>query len=228
MVIELVPKAERAYLGEGMGAKSRSADVVTDKGVVHIRTHCSPDFLEQLEMDEGIGIFAHYRSIIRDKEALKRVADLEDGNVVLAYGDDGKIVGYVAFSSPSPLERWGKDGAGPLYELGSIEVSRHWRRRGIAHKMVELAMGDEGVEDKILFLTGFSWHWDLEETGLSKIDYRKMLMRLFEPLGFRHFYTTEPNVNLDTANVLMVRIGARVSKEDRERFLDLAFATNGV
>ncbi len=210
-----------------MGGKDRSTDIVTNRGVVHIRSHCSPDFVDQLEMDEGIGVFAHYRSIVRDKEALKGVAALEEGNVVLAYVDDGKIVGYVAFSNPSPMERWGRDSTLPLYELGSIEVSRHWRRLGIARKMVELAMADEDVEDKIVFLTGFSWHWDLEGAGLSKIGYRKMLMRLFEPFGFRHFYTTEPNVGMDIANILMVRIGARVSTEDRAKFLDLAFATNG-
>ena len=51
-----------------------------------------------------------------------------------------------------------------------------------------------------------------------------MLMHIFEPFGFRHFYTTEPNVMMDTANILMARIGARVSDEDWERFLDLLFA----
>jgi hypothetical protein len=51
-----------------------------------------------------------------------------------------------------------------------------------------------------------------------------MLIDIFEPYGFRHFYTTEPNVNLDIANMLMARIGSRVSVEDQEMFLDLLFA----
>jgi acetoin utilization protein AcuA len=200
------------------------ADLTTRKGVVHIRTYCSPDFVDGLELDEGLGVFPQYRSIIRDKETLKKIAVMEDANLVIAYNEDGKIVGYVAFCYPSPLERWGKNGHGLLYEVGSIEVSRDWRRLGLAKNMVEIAMEDEEYEDKILFLTGFSWHWDMQGTGLTKPNYRKMLVHIFEPFGFRHFYTTEPNVTMDSASMLMARIGARVSDDDRERFLDLLFA----
>lgn len=187
-------------------------------------TRCSPDFVDSLELDEGLGVFPQYRSILRDKEALKEIAALDDGNLIIAYNEDKKIVGYIAFSNPSPLERWGQDGSGLLYELGSIEVSRGWRRHGLAKKMVELALEDDTLEDKILFLTGFCWHWDMQETRLTKPGYRKMLMHIFEPFGFRHFYTTEPNVMMDTANMLMARIGSRVSEKDREGFLDLLFA----
>jgi len=206
------------------GARSRRVDIDTAKGVVHIRTHCTPDFVDSLELGEGLGVFPHYRSIIRDKESMQKIAGLGGANLVLAYDDEGKIIGYIAFAYPSPLERWGENGDGLLYELGSIEVSRNWRRFGIAKKMVEIAVEDEELEDRIIFLTGFSWHWDLEGTALSKADYRRMLMHIFEPFGFRHFYTTEPNINLDSANMLMARIGSRVSAEDQERFLDVLFA----
>lgn len=208
----------------GARKASRTADLTTPKGLVHIRTRCSPDFADSLELDEGLGVFPQYRSIIRDKDTLKEIAALEDANMVIAYNEDGKIVGYVAFSYPSPLERWCKNGHGLLYELGSIEVSRGWRRLGLAKKMLEIALEDDEWEDKILFLTGFSWHWDMQGTGLPKSNYRNMLMHIFQPFGFRHFYTTEPNIIMDSANMLMARIGARVSDEDRERFLDLVFA----
>lgn len=208
----------------GASKPSRTADLSTPQGVVHIRTHCPPDLVDGLELDEGLGVFPQYRSILRDKEALKEIAALEDANLIIAYNDDKKIVGYIAFSNPSPLERWGQDGSGLLYELGSIEVSRGWRRLGLAKKMVEVALEGDEWEDKILFLTGFCWHWDMQETGLTKPGYRKMLMHIFEPFGFRHFYTTEPNVMMDTANMLMARIGSRVSEKDREGFLDLLFA----
>jgi len=208
----------------GARKASRTADLTTPKGVVHIRTRCSPDFADSLELDEGLGVFPQYRSIIRDKDTLKEIAALEDANMVIAYNEDGKIVGYVAFSYPSPLERWCKNGHGLLYELGSIEVSRGWRRLGLAKKMLEIALEDDEWEDKILFITGFSWHWDMQGTGLPKSNYRNMLMHIFQPFGFRHFYTTEPNIIMDSANMLMARIGARVSDEARERFLDLVFA----
>jgi len=208
----------------GARKASRTADCRPPSGVVHIRTHCSPEFVDGLELDEGLGVFPQYRSIIRDKETLKEVAALDGANLVIAYTEEKKIVGYIAFANPSPLERWGKNGRGLLYELGAIEVSRQWRRLGLAKKMVEIALEGDEWEDKILLLTGFSWHWDMPETGLTKPGYRKMLMHIFEPFGFRHFYTTEPNVMMDTANILMARIGARVSDEDWERFLDLLFA----
>jgi acetoin utilization protein AcuA len=149
------------------GARSRTVDIATAKGVIHIRTHCTPDFVDSLELDEGLGVFPHYRSIVRDKKSMKKIAGLQGANLVLAYNDDGKIVGYVAFADPSPLERWGESGDKLLYELGSIEVSRSWRRFGIAKKMVEIAMDDEELEDRIVFLTGFCWHWDLDGTALS-------------------------------------------------------------
>lgn len=208
----------------GARKASKTADLATPKGVVYISTRCSPHFVDSLEMDEGLGVFPQYRSIIRNKDTLKKIAGHEDANLVIAYTEERKIVGYVAFCHPSSQERWGKNGRGLLYELGSIEVSRGWRRLGLATKMVALGLEDEEWEDKILFLTGFSWHWDLQETGLTKPNYRNMLMHIFEPFGFRQFYTTEPNVIMDSANMLMARIGARVSDEDRERFIDLVFA----
>ena len=55
-----------------------------------------------------------------------------------------------------------------------------------------------------------------------------MLMHIFQPFGFQHFYTTEPNINLDSANMLMARIGSRVSAENHERFLDVLFAGDHV
>lgn len=206
------------------GARSRTVDISTAKGVVHIRTHCTPDFVDSLELDGGLGVFPHYRSIVRDKKSMENIAGLSGANLVLACDDEGKIIGYIAFADPSPLERWGKNGDELLYELGAIEVSKNWRRFGIARKMVEIAVDDEELEDRIVLLTGFSWHWDLEGTGLSKAGYRRMLMHIFEPFGFRHFYTTEPNINLDSANMLMARIGSRVSVEDEERFYDVLFA----
>lgn len=50
-------------------------------------------------------------------------------------------------------------------------------------------------------------------------------MALFARHGFRHAYTNEPNIMLDLANMLMVKMGSRVSEADKERFLDLCFAT---
>ncbi|MDY6908191.1 MAG: GNAT family N-acetyltransferase [Chloroflexota bacterium] len=207
--------------------RGRTAALSTERGTIRLKTHCPPQLIEGMELDAGIGVFPHYRSIVWDRERLARIAALEGANVVLAYTDEGKIVGYIAFSYPGPNERWHRDGAGTIYELGSIEVSRDWRRMGIATRMVELAMADDSLEDRIVLLTGYSWHWDLQMAGLKKPGYRTMLMNLFRPYGFRQYYTTEANINLDPYNVLLARIGSRVSEDERERFLDLLFTSDG-
>ena len=201
-------------------AVSKTIEFITNRGMVHIRSYCPPDFLGSLEFDEGIGVFPGYRSMIRDIQGLVEVARDRNSNVVIAYAG-GRIVGYIAFSNPSPLGRWGRGGGGVLYELGAIEVSRGWRLFDIASEMARLALDNDFLEDKIVFYTGFSWHWDLEWSGLSKLQYRKMVVKLFQPHGFKLYYTTEPNINLDFANIFMARIGSRVSEEERERFMEM-------
>lgn len=202
---------------------SITVELDTPKGKLFIRSRCGPDFIEGLEMEEGIGSFARYRSMVHSKEMMVRLSRIESSNVVLAYTEDGKIVGYVIFGEPSRLERWGRLGQGFLYELGSVEVSRNYRGLDIAGKMIELGMAEDWLENRVVIATGFAWHWDLQGTGLSKAEYRRRLMSLFAKFGFRHFHTNEDNIRLDSANFLMARIGSRVDGRGRDRFLDIAF-----
>lgn len=201
---------------------SRTVEITTARGPIAIKTYCPARLVQELDFDPGLGIFPQYRSIIRSKETLVSITELEDANVVLALAVKA-IVGYICFACPDPQERWGKDHLPVFYELGSIEVSRNWRRLGIARAMVEAAMSDEWLEDRIVLLTGFAWHWDLEGTGLDKIGYREMLMHIFERHDFRQYYTNDPDIMMDLANLLMARMGKRVSDADRDRFLDLLF-----
>jgi len=57
---------------------------------------------------------------------------------------------------------------------------------------------------------GLAWHWDTEGVGLPAFEYRRLITRLFTLYGFKEYPTTEPNICMDLANILVVRIGRRV------------------
>ncbi|NPV58944.1 MAG: GNAT family N-acetyltransferase [Actinobacteria bacterium] len=196
----------------------------TPLGRVWITAKASPELIASLKLDEGMGIFAapNYPAS-REKKALERIASNPESNVILAYTDDGRIVGFVAVAPPSQAERWGKLAGRGLVEAMAIEVSRGWRGLGIAEKMMEAGMDDPYFEDKIVICTGYSWHWDLEESGLSKHEYRRMLLKYLEKAGFLYYETDEPNVNLDSANFLTAKVGPRVGTELYEEFEQLLF-----
>src|SRR5215813_6497528 len=193
-------------------------------GSVRILSACSPTFLQSLTLEEGIGRFARYRSIISGIETLATVAALPDANVTIALSPAGKIFGYIECSYPDAVEGWRDNEDGLCYELGAIEVSRNWRRLGLGRTMTALILADPFIDTKVFFLTGYCWHWDLDQTNLSAYAYRNMLVRLFRPFGFRVYLTTNPEITMSSANVLMARIGTRVAAAQIERFQKMLFA----
>jgi acetoin utilization protein AcuA len=197
--------------------------IFSPRGEIRILTYCQPEFIRSLSFDEGIGRFSHYRSIVTSLSTLEKIAELPDGNVTLALSSAGHIVGYVECCYPDPIEGWQDNTDGLCYELGAIEVSRNWRRLGIAHAMVALIVKDPFIEEKVFFLTGYSWHWDLDQTQLSAYAYRNVLVRLFRPFGFRVYHTTNPEIVMSSANVLMARIGSKVTPPQVERFQKMLF-----
>lgn len=194
------------------------------RGDLRILSACPPDFLRALPLEEGIGRFAHYRSIISGVSTLATVAALPDANVTVALCPAGQIIGYIECSYPDPLEGWRDNADGLCYELGAIEVSRNWRRLGLARAMTALIIADPFIETKVFFLTGYCWHWDLDQTGLSAYAYRNMLVRLFRPFDFRVYLTTNPEITMSSANVLMARIGKQVTPAQIERFQKMLFS----
>ena len=99
----------------------------------------------------------------------------------------------------------------------AIEVSTHWRRLGIARQLLSLALEFDTVEEMILVALGLSWHWDLKGSGLSPFRYRYVIARTFEPYHFFECLTDEPNIGMDPANILLVRIGKDVKPEVMEQ-----------
>lgn len=208
--------------GYGRGQAPRMT-VETPKGILVLRSLCPPGSFSGLILDPGLGSFPHYSSMIQKLDLFESIASGEDGNVILALADGNRVVGYACCYYPDEGERWARLGR-LMYEMGAIEVSRNWRGLGIASRLVQLAM-DRGdfYEDKIAYMNGFSWHWDLEGKGLTLAQYRQMMISLMKPYGFREYPTNELNIAIRQENVFLARIGSRVQPKDIRRFHRLLF-----
>lgn len=224
---EVVPGGETLPLGDDCFTSDQGPgkDWYTSKGLLHLRTRCPAARVETLELDSGLGIFWNFRPdcLKRQKQILLNIARNPQGNVTLACDQSGTIVGYVLFCPPSKNERWGVRGPRELLELGALEVSRRWRGLGIIKRLLRLAFADPWMDDKITFTMGFCWHWDLAETGMTKWEYRKMLMHTFSTAGLEEYATDEPNIRMDPANFLMARAGPHVPASSMAEFIRILF-----
>lgn len=183
----------------------------TPAGPLFLRGLCSSSFVEGLKADEGLRAFA--RRPEREHQLLISVAQRPENMLTLAYTATGKIVGQVMLA---PAEGWWQ-GIGDVYEI-AVEVSTGWRRLGIAHQLLSFALEFEWLEEYLILGLGLSWHWDYEGLGLSRFDYREMIARLFAAYGFAEYLTSEPNIRMDPANILAVRIGRKLDSESTNRF----------
>jgi acetoin utilization protein AcuA len=68
---------------------------------------------------------------------------------------------------------------------------------------------------------GLDWHWDLQGTGLDAGGNGDLLRKLLLPAGFREVHTSEPNVAMHASNLLLMRVGTRVTAA-RQAVLDEA------
>ena len=129
---------------------------------------------------------------------------------------DGVVVGYVAALDPQPGTRFAS--LPWCLEVGAIEVATGWRRGGVASALLRFAVEPDPFEDRILIASGLSWHWDLDQSGLSAVAYRRLLGRVFEAAGFEVLRTDEPEIAYDPANLFVARIGSRVPPARRAAF----------
>ncbi len=194
----------------------------TPLGRVTVKGNCPPGSFNGLELENGLGHFAHYSSIIRSVDSFEKAAQKRGGRVTLAILEPNLIVGYGLCWYPDETDRWSLLGD-LMYEMAAVEVSRNFRGMGLARLIMDVTMDDDFFEDKITYMVGLSWHWDLEGKGLTAAEYRRLMMDLYRRYGFREVYTNEPNIALRPENVMMIRIGSRVSEEDQKRFRYLRF-----
>ncbi len=190
---------------------------------ITLKSHCSDEVVAALSVERGLGVFSDHNPTL-ERERLRQVAERPDGNVCLAYTDEGFIVGYVACYLPEPDNRWGQSHLPELYELGAVEVSRNWRGLKLGKQLVAFAATDPAWSELIVISQEFSWHWDLRNSGLEVSVYRERLREVMAAGGFELFETTEPNIAFFPHNFFMARIGSQVSPESRQRFFDLLVA----
>ena len=212
VVYPLARRAQRA--GRLPGWEPRAGEHQAPGGPLVLRDRCPASLLRRLEVDPGIHAFV--RDPGEEREVLARIAEEPAGEVVVAHTPEGVVVGYVAVLDPEPGTRFAN--LPGLLEVGAIEVASGWRRGGVASALLRFAVEPDPFEDLILIASGLAWHWDLEQSGLTAVAYRRVLGRVFEAAGFEPLRTDEPEVAYDPANLFVARVGSRVPPARRAAF----------
>ena len=195
----------------------------TPKGDIRIFSFCRPEQIQQYNFDRHFGIRDDFKSLFTQRESLAQSAAREGANLVLALAGAEDIIGYGLLAYPDEGERWAELGAEIMMELKAIEVGRSYQSCGIAPGIVKMLLTYPRIEEKIIYLVGYSWTWDLKGKNLTGQEYRQMLVKLFEPFGFKEYETNEPNICLRPENILMCRVGQKVTRKIKDRFKWLRF-----
>ena len=191
---------------------------LSPRGEVIVRSFFSPDQIASLTFRNVQTKYARYRPLVSHKEKLAERASKPDANVTLAHTRDGEIIGFGILEYPPPEERWARVGDRAAMEVSAIEVNKPWRSRGISERILQLLLDHPLKEDRILYMVGYSWTWDLDGKEMPAMAYRNMLMKLFSRHGFKSYQTNEPNVMLRPENLFMARIGSHVPEEVQKKF----------
>ena len=199
--------------GSGSAYISRAKTYKTAREPFFLQSCCSPALVERLQADEGLRAFA--RTPQREHQLLLTLARQTANRLTLAYTPAGKIVGQATLA---PLDGWWQ-GIGNAYEV-AVEVSPAFRNLGVAHQLLSLALDFESVEEYLILGLGLSWHWDYAGLGMSRFHYRELIARLFAAHGFAEYLTSEPNIRMDRANILVARLGRCLREESMNRFFE--------
>jgi GNAT superfamily N-acetyltransferase len=189
----------------------RRSTFETAAGSLILHSLCPPSLVASLRADRGLHAFARVPQ--REHQLLLGIAERPDCALTLAYTSTGEIVGQVTLA---PLDHWWQD-IGNAYEI-AVEVSAGWRKLGIAHHLLSLALEFESLEEHLIVGLGLSWHWDYAGLGITPFHYRELIARLFAAHGFSEYLTSEPNIRMDPANILVARLGSRLTEESMNRF----------
>lgn len=183
----------------------------TAGGPLLLFDNCSSEVVEHLHADEGLRAFTHTPE--HEHQLLLSIARHADAKLTLAATFTGEIVGEVTLIQAH--EWWPQEGI--VYEI-AVQVSSKWRRQGIARTLLAYALEADIVEDVILVGLGLCWHWDYSEAGLAPFTYREMIERLFASYRFMEAVTTEPNIRMNPANILLLRLGSRIDVQTERQF----------
>ena len=213
-------------LGEktGMGKiGSQEILLTTPRGDVRIRFFFSPEEIRKCTFDRQFAFHGHFKSLYTSRELLEKSAGQPDANIVLALAEHNHIIGYAVLAYPDPEERWADLGPEIMMEVTAIEVCHSWRSRKIASSILKMMVVQPQIEEKIVYMVGYSWTWDLNGTRKTAQQYRQMLIDLFKPHGFKEYKTNEPNICLKSENLFMCRVGNNIRQVILDRFKWLRF-----
>jgi predicted N-acetyltransferase YhbS len=201
---------------QGSAACPRRSAFETAAGSLILQRFCPPSLVASLKADRGLHAFARVPE--REHQLLLGIAERPDCELTLVYTATGEIVGQVTLA---PLDHWWQN-IENAYEI-AVEVSAEWRNMGIAHHLLSTALAFESLEESLILAFGLSWHWDYARLGMSPFHYRELITRLFAAHGFSEYLTSEPNIRMDPANILVARLGSFLSEESMSRFFQRLF-----
>jgi len=202
---------------------SKGIILTTPGGDVRIHSFCSAAEIRQCKFDRQFAFHTEYKSLYTSRKLLENSAEQPDANIVLALTEQSHIIGYGVLTYPDPGERWADLGPKIMMEIEAIEVCRDWRSLKIAPCIAKMMVALPQIEEKIVYLVGYSWTWDLKGTRKTTQQYRQMLINLFQPHGFEEYRTNEPNVCLKPENLFMCRVGKNITQVILDRFKWLRF-----
>jgi len=191
--------------------------IETPKGAVYIHADMNPGMFKDLSFPFETCHSTAYRLTHCTKQSLQGIIE-KGGSVSLALLEDKIIVGFAALDFPDQNERWALRDAKVIMELKAVEVLREFRNHGIARQLLARLFSGTFVEEKIIYLTAYSWTWDLNYSGFTVHSYRDMLISLYTAKGFLEFQTNEHNICLKPENIFMARIGQGVPRKIRDEF----------
>jgi acetoin utilization protein AcuA len=164
--------------------------------------------LNKLQINKKL---TNFRPAEEQKKALISISELP-GSMIYIARSDREIIGYITFYRPEEYFRWSKHPK--ILELGGIEISSEWRKKGIAESLLKEAFSNPVMEEFIVITMEFSWSWDVKGSGLELFEYQKMLEKLFGIVSLKRRTTNDPEITEHPANVLMARVGKHVRTED--------------
>jgi acetoin utilization protein AcuA len=195
----------------------------TPNGNIIIRSFYTPQEIRQHRLGPEFTEYENYKSLYTQRKTLEEISAQPGANVVLALDDQNRIIGFGVLAYPDPRERWATLGPAIMMEVKAIEVGRSWRLGKIAANILKKMIAYPQIEDKIVYMVGYAWTWDLAGSKKTAREYRQILIRLFETCGFQEYQTNEPNICLKPENLFMCRIGRNISAVILDRFKWLRF-----
>ncbi len=196
--------------------------VKTQKGNVYIESKIDKGVFKDLTFPFETCHSTAYRLTHCTKQSLEGFIE-KGGSVSLALLEYQIIVGFAVLDYPDKNERWALSNPKTIMELKAVEVLREFRNLGIARQLLAHLFSGLFIEEKIIYLTAYSWTWDLDYPGFTIRSYRDMLVSLYAAFGFIEFQTNEPNICLRLENIFMVRIGQNVHWKAQDDFKLLRF-----